>query len=157
MSLVSGPTGGLAVERPTANAAPATPTRPPAALAAITFLFLTTVHAAVAAVAALAAFAATALWPVRKPLATARPTLCTSTPWCRGLTPSGVQSRLRGKGGHRRRYPQGKSPSQRGGQKSGSSSSSERTKGDLCQETKERGIEGRSTITKQQLKNALGH
>ncbi|MFE5522024.1 plasmid stabilization protein [Streptomyces virginiae] len=52
---------------------------------------------------------------------------------------------------------QGKSPSQRGGQKSGSSSPSERTKDDLYQEAKKRGLEGRSTMTKQQLKNALGH
>ncbi|MER7759693.1 plasmid stabilization protein [Streptomyces sp. NPDC097619] len=51
---------------------------------------------------------------------------------------------------------QGKSPSQRGGQKSGSSSS-ERTKDELYQEAKKRGIEGRSTMSKQQLKNALGH
>ncbi|MFC9816948.1 hypothetical protein ACFVJM_33360 [Streptomyces virginiae] len=55
------------------------------------------------------------------------------------------------------RHAQGKSPSQRGGQKSGSSSSAERTKDDLYQEAKKRGIEGRSTMTKQQLKNALGH
>ncbi|WP_327732822.1 plasmid stabilization protein [Streptomyces nojiriensis] len=54
---------------------------------------------------------------------------------------------------------QGKSASQRGGQKSGSGGgdSSERTKDDLYQEAKKRGIEGRSTMTKQQLKNALGH
>ncbi|MFJ7158784.1 plasmid stabilization protein [Streptomyces sp. NPDC101118] len=57
---------------------------------------------------------------------------------------------------------QGKSASQRGGQKSsggssGSSSSSERTKDELYQEAKKRGIDGRSTMTKQQLKNALGH
>ncbi|MFF1409449.1 plasmid stabilization protein [Streptomyces sp. NPDC058289] len=58
---------------------------------------------------------------------------------------------------------QGKSASQRGGEKSrggGSSSggsSSERTKDDLYEEAKKRGIEGRSTMTKQQLKNALGH
>ncbi|MFE2877337.1 plasmid stabilization protein [Streptomyces roseus] len=53
---------------------------------------------------------------------------------------------------------QGKSASQRGGQKShgGGGSSSERTKDDLYQEAKKRGIEGRSTMTKQQLKSALG-
>lgn len=53
---------------------------------------------------------------------------------------------------------QGKSASQRGGEKShGGGSSSERTKDDLYKEAKKRGIEGRSTMTKQQLKNALGH
>ncbi|MEU9256103.1 plasmid stabilization protein [Streptomyces sp. NPDC048270] len=54
---------------------------------------------------------------------------------------------------------QGKSASQRGGQKSGSGGggSSERTKDELYQEAKKRGVEGRSTMTKQQLKNALGH
>ncbi|MFF1343077.1 plasmid stabilization protein [Streptomyces sp. NPDC058290] len=53
---------------------------------------------------------------------------------------------------------QGKSASQRGGEKSrGGGSSSERTKDDLYQEAKKRGIEGRSAMTKQQLKNALGH
>ncbi|MEV7558825.1 plasmid stabilization protein [Streptomyces sp. NPDC089795] len=53
---------------------------------------------------------------------------------------------------------QGKSASQRGGEKShGGGSSSERTKDDLYQEAKKRGIDGRSTMTKQQLKNALGH
>ncbi|MGW6567713.1 plasmid stabilization protein [Streptomyces sp. NPDC054975] len=53
---------------------------------------------------------------------------------------------------------QGKSASQRGGEKSrGGGSSSERTKDDLYQEARKRGIEGRSTMTKQQLKNALGH
>ncbi|MFE2927921.1 plasmid stabilization protein [Streptomyces goshikiensis] len=51
---------------------------------------------------------------------------------------------------------QGKSASQRGGEKSRSGSSSERTKDDLYQEAKKRGVEGRSTMTKQQLKNALG-
>ncbi|MGW2042722.1 plasmid stabilization protein [Streptomyces virginiae] len=55
----------------------------------------------------------------------------------------------------------GKSASQRGGEKSGGGgsggSSSGRTKDDLYQEAKKRGIEGRSTMTKQQLKNALGH
>ncbi|WP_225803305.1 plasmid stabilization protein [Streptomyces sp. NK15101] len=52
----------------------------------------------------------------------------------------------------------GKSASQRGGEKSGGGGrSSERTKDDLYQEAKKRGIEGRSTMTKQQLKNALGH
>ncbi|MFF3215634.1 plasmid stabilization protein [Streptomyces sp. NPDC002886] len=52
---------------------------------------------------------------------------------------------------------QGKSASQRGGEKSHGGGSSERTKDDLYQEAKKRGIEGRSTMTKQQLKNALGH
>ncbi|MGW4509998.1 plasmid stabilization protein [Streptomyces sp. NPDC004436] len=60
---------------------------------------------------------------------------------------------------------QGKSASQRGGEKSRSggsssgtgSSGSERTKDDLYQEAKKRGIDGRSTMSKQQLKNALGH
>ncbi|MYS11870.1 plasmid stabilization protein, partial [Streptomyces sp. SID6041] len=52
---------------------------------------------------------------------------------------------------------QGKSASQRGGERSGGGGSSERTKDDLYQEAKKRGIEGRSTMTKQQLKNALGH
>ncbi|MGW2442283.1 plasmid stabilization protein [Streptomyces goshikiensis] len=52
---------------------------------------------------------------------------------------------------------QGKSASQRGGEKSRGGSSSERTKDDLYQEAKKRGVEGRSTMTKQQLKNALGH
>ncbi|MFE5937105.1 plasmid stabilization protein [Streptomyces sp. NPDC056470] len=52
---------------------------------------------------------------------------------------------------------QGKSASQRGGEKSGGGGSSERTKDDLYQEAKNRNIEGRSTMTKQQLKNALGH
>ncbi|MFF3775607.1 plasmid stabilization protein [Streptomyces sp. NPDC002232] len=50
---------------------------------------------------------------------------------------------------------QGKSASQRGGQRSGGSS--ERTKDELYQEAKKRNIDGRSTMTKQQLKNALGH
>ncbi|MFJ2932683.1 plasmid stabilization protein [Streptomyces sp. NPDC087219] len=54
---------------------------------------------------------------------------------------------------------QGKSASQRGGQRSGGggAGSSERTKDELYQEAKKRGIDGRSTMTKQQLKNALGH
>ncbi|MFC9293836.1 plasmid stabilization protein [Streptomyces sp. NPDC057011] len=52
---------------------------------------------------------------------------------------------------------QGKSASQRGGEKSRGGGSSERTKDDLYQEAKKRNIEGRSTMTKQQLKNALGH
>ncbi|KOY55115.1 MULTISPECIES: plasmid stabilization protein [unclassified Streptomyces] len=53
---------------------------------------------------------------------------------------------------------QGKSASQRGGERSGGGgSSSERTKDELYQEAKKRNIEGRSTMTKQQLKNALGH
>ncbi|MER7960142.1 plasmid stabilization protein [Streptomyces sp. NPDC096030] len=52
---------------------------------------------------------------------------------------------------------QGKSASQRGGEKSGGGGASDRTKDDLYQEAKKRGIEGRSTMTKQQLKNALGH
>ncbi|WP_327260995.1 plasmid stabilization protein [Streptomyces sp. NBC_01232] len=51
---------------------------------------------------------------------------------------------------------QGKSASQRGGEKSRGGSSSERTKDDLYQEAKKRGVDGRSTMTKQQLKNALG-
>ncbi|MFD9469899.1 plasmid stabilization protein [Streptomyces goshikiensis] len=51
---------------------------------------------------------------------------------------------------------QGKSASQRGGEKSRGGSSSERTKDDLYQEAKKRGVEGRSTMTKHQLKNALG-
>ncbi|MEU6313342.1 plasmid stabilization protein [Streptomyces sp. NPDC047014] len=53
---------------------------------------------------------------------------------------------------------QGKSASQRGGQKSsGGADSSGRTKDELYQEAKKRGIEGRSTMSKQQLKSALGH
>ncbi|MFF2571357.1 plasmid stabilization protein [Streptomyces sp. NPDC058084] len=54
---------------------------------------------------------------------------------------------------------QGKSASQRGAEKSrgGGSSSSERTKDELYEEAKKRNIDGRSTMTKQQLKNALGH
>ncbi|MFD7027883.1 plasmid stabilization protein [Streptomyces sp. NPDC059917] len=53
---------------------------------------------------------------------------------------------------------QGKSASQRGGERShASGGSTERTKDDLYREAKKRGIEGRSTMTKQQLKNALGH
>ncbi|WP_404953498.1 plasmid stabilization protein [Streptomyces sp. 147326] len=55
---------------------------------------------------------------------------------------------------------QGKSASQRGGQKSGGGGgggSFERTKDELYQEAKKRGIEGRSSMTKQQLRNALGH
>lgn len=52
---------------------------------------------------------------------------------------------------------QGKSASQRGGEKSGGGGSSERTKDELYQEAKKRNIEGRSMMTKQQLKNALGH
>lgn len=54
---------------------------------------------------------------------------------------------------------QGKSASQRGGQQSGGGGggSSERTKDELYEEAKKRGIEGRSTMTKQQLRNALGH
>ncbi|MER5730767.1 plasmid stabilization protein [Streptomyces sp. NPDC002138] len=53
----------------------------------------------------------------------------------------------------------GNSASQRGGQKSGSGGggSSERTKDELYQEARMRGIEGRSTMTKQQLKNCLDH
>ncbi|MFE4632346.1 plasmid stabilization protein [Streptomyces sp. NPDC056773] len=52
----------------------------------------------------------------------------------------------------------GKSAPQRGGENSRSAgSASERTKDDLYREAKKRGIEGRSTMTKQQLKNALGH
>ncbi|MFH8840562.1 plasmid stabilization protein [Streptomyces sp. NPDC017868] len=52
---------------------------------------------------------------------------------------------------------QGKSASQRGGERSRGGGSSERTKDDLYQEAKKRGIDGRSKMTKQQLKNALGH
>ncbi|MFF9431886.1 plasmid stabilization protein [Streptomyces sp. NPDC014746] len=54
---------------------------------------------------------------------------------------------------------QGKSASQRGGQRSGGGGggSSERTKDELYQEAKKRNIDGRSTMTKQQLKSALGH
>ncbi|MGW6418979.1 plasmid stabilization protein [Streptomyces sp. NPDC055055] len=54
---------------------------------------------------------------------------------------------------------QGKSASHRGGEQSGGggSSSSGRTKDDLYKEARKRGIEGRSTMTKQQLKNVLGH
>ncbi|MFE1232314.1 plasmid stabilization protein [Streptomyces sp. NPDC058745] len=51
---------------------------------------------------------------------------------------------------------QGKSASQRGGEKS-RGGSSERTKDELYEEAKQRDIEGRSKMTKQQLKNALGH
>ncbi|MEU9420677.1 plasmid stabilization protein [Streptomyces sp. NPDC048272] len=51
---------------------------------------------------------------------------------------------------------QGTSASQRGGQKSGGGSS-EKTKDELYQEAKKRGVEGRSNMSKQQLKNALGH
>ncbi|MET9962419.1 plasmid stabilization protein [Streptomyces sp. NPDC006326] len=50
---------------------------------------------------------------------------------------------------------QGKSSSQRGGQRSGGGSS-ERTRDELYEEAKKRGIEGRSTMNKQQLKKALG-
>ncbi|MER5733517.1 plasmid stabilization protein [Streptomyces sp. NPDC002138] len=52
---------------------------------------------------------------------------------------------------------QGTSASGRGGQKSGSAGSSGRTKDELYEEAKKRGIEGRSTMNKQQLKSALGH
>ncbi|MFD3543308.1 plasmid stabilization protein [Streptomyces sp. NPDC058662] len=53
---------------------------------------------------------------------------------------------------------QGKSASQRGGEKSrGGGGSSDRTKDELYQEAKQRGIDGRSTMSKQELKNALGH
>ncbi|MFD9337822.1 plasmid stabilization protein [Streptomyces sp. NPDC060028] len=53
---------------------------------------------------------------------------------------------------------QGKSASQRGGERSrGGGSSSDRTKDELYQEAKKRGVEGRSTMTKLQLKNALSH
>lgn len=55
---------------------------------------------------------------------------------------------------------QGKSASQRGGETSrgggGGSSSSGPTKEDLYQEAKKRGVEGRSTMNKEQLKSALG-
>ncbi|MFF3020858.1 plasmid stabilization protein [Streptomyces sp. NPDC057939] len=46
---------------------------------------------------------------------------------------------------------QGKSVSQRGGQKSSGATSGEDTNDDLYQEAKRRGIEGRSTMSKQQL------
>ncbi|MGW3395691.1 plasmid stabilization protein [Streptomyces hydrogenans] len=52
---------------------------------------------------------------------------------------------------------QGKSAPQRGGEKSGGGGSSGRTKDELYEEAKKRDIHGRSTMTKQQLKNALGH
>ncbi|MFG2645975.1 plasmid stabilization protein [Streptomyces sp. NPDC048370] len=52
---------------------------------------------------------------------------------------------------------QGKSASRSGGQQSGGGgASSERTKDELYEEAKKRGIEGRSTMNKQQLKTALG-
>ncbi|MEV8535494.1 plasmid stabilization protein [Streptomyces sp. NPDC051211] len=51
---------------------------------------------------------------------------------------------------------QGRSSSQRGGQRSGGGSSGP-TRDELYEEAKKRGIEGRSTMNKQQLKNALGH
>ncbi|MFB7829156.1 plasmid stabilization protein, partial [Streptomyces hydrogenans] len=51
---------------------------------------------------------------------------------------------------------QGKTASQRGGEKSGGGGSSGRTKDELYEEAKKRDIHGRSTMTKQQLKNALG-
>ncbi|MFF3432571.1 plasmid stabilization protein [Streptomyces sp. NPDC002602] len=52
---------------------------------------------------------------------------------------------------------QGKSAAQRGGQKSGGGSSSGRTNDELYREARKRGVQGRSTMSKQQLKNALGH
>ncbi|KIF03905.1 plasmid stabilization protein [Streptomyces sp. RSD-27] len=52
---------------------------------------------------------------------------------------------------------QGASASQRGGQKSSGGGNAERTKEELYQEAKKRGIDGRSTMTKAELKNALGH
>ncbi|MFF9149092.1 hypothetical protein ACF1BN_29960 [Streptomyces sp. NPDC014861] len=39
----------------------------------------------------------------------------------------------------------------------GGGGSSERTKDELYEEARKRGVHGRSTMTKQQLKNALGH
>ncbi|MFG2637970.1 plasmid stabilization protein [Streptomyces sp. NPDC048362] len=54
----------------------------------------------------------------------------------------------------------GKSPSQRGGERSrGSSSSggSGPTRDQLYEEAKKKGIEGRSTMNKDQLAKALGH
>ncbi|MFJ2060127.1 plasmid stabilization protein [Streptomyces sp. NPDC087908] len=53
----------------------------------------------------------------------------------------------------------GKSASQRGGERSGGGrgSSSEGTKDDLYREARKRGLAGRSTMTEQQLMNALGH
>ncbi|MGW5849142.1 plasmid stabilization protein [Streptomyces sp. NPDC055254] len=51
----------------------------------------------------------------------------------------------------------GTSAPQRGGEKSGGGGASDRTKDDLYQEAKKRGIDGRSTMTKQQLKSALDH
>ncbi|MER5294509.1 plasmid stabilization protein [Streptomyces pharetrae] len=54
----------------------------------------------------------------------------------------------------------GKSPSQRGGERSGGSrsggSSSGPTREQLYQEAKKKGIEGRSTMNKDQLAKALG-
>ncbi|MFE6331693.1 plasmid stabilization protein [Streptomyces sp. NPDC057806] len=55
----------------------------------------------------------------------------------------------------------GKSPSQRGGEKSGKSrgggSGSGATREQLYEEAKKKGIEGRSTMNKDQLARALGH
>ncbi|WP_189532267.1 plasmid stabilization protein [Streptomyces roseolilacinus] len=50
---------------------------------------------------------------------------------------------------------QGKSPSQRGGEKSGNRSKKP-TRDELYQEAKSRGIEGRSSMNKEQLAKALG-
>ncbi|CAL9595804.1 hypothetical protein SUDANB58_05330 [Streptomyces sp. enrichment culture] len=50
---------------------------------------------------------------------------------------------------------QGKSPSRRGGEKSGNRSN-EPTRDELYQEAKSRGIEGRSSMNKKELAQALG-
>ncbi|WP_077797116.1 plasmid stabilization protein [Streptomyces sp. JHA26] len=53
----------------------------------------------------------------------------------------------------------GKSPSQRGGERSGGSHSGGKgpTRDQLYDEAKKKGIEGRSTMNKDQLARALGH
>ncbi|MFD3550316.1 plasmid stabilization protein [Streptomyces sp. NPDC058655] len=57
-----------------------------------------------------------------------------------------------------RESTQGTSASQRGGERSRQGGgSSERTKEELYQEARKRGIDGRSTMNKQQLKSALDH
>ncbi len=48
-----------------------------------------------------------------------------------------------------------KSPSERGGQRSGTNRPKGRTKEQLYNEAKQRGIKGRSTMTKEQLQKAL--